>query len=139
MARSIALSKSPLSGTYKADGAIYQYMAVKAGTDDHQVAPLDSGDTSGTIIVGIAQNDANDTEAVEVVILGPTKARAEGSVTRDDLLEAIYDATANKNGNLKTLSALANGKMIAALAEEDAADGENFWVNLIKQMQFATS
>jgi len=135
---SIELGQS-FAGSFFAEGAIKQYMGVKKGSDDHQVKPLADSDTSGTLIEGIAQFEADDGESVSVVLLGPSVARAKGSVTRGDLLECIYDAVADKNGNMKTITVLANGKMIAAIALEAAADGENFKVMLIRQMQLAVS
>lgn len=140
MARTPSISvEQAVRGTFVAEGAVKQYMGVKKGSDDHQVAPLTSGNTSGTIIVGVALNDADDGESVAVCLSGPCMARANGSVTRDDLLESIYNATAAKNGNMKTVTALANGKMIAGRALEAAADAEEFKIDLIAQMQLATS
>jgi len=118
---------------------VRQYMGVKVGTDDNNVTPLASTDTSGTIITGIAQADANDGETVRVRLSGVSKVRANGAVTRGDLCECIYDATEDKNGFMKSLSALANGKMIACQALEDAADGEFFKAMIIRQMQLALS
>ena len=140
MARRPAISiEQSLRANFFAENDIKQYMGVKAGSDDHQVSPLTSGDTGGTIIEGVALNDADDGEGLAVVFSGPCFARAEGAVTRGDLLESIYDATEAKNGNMKTLATLADGSMIAARAMEDAADGEYFLVNVILQMQLATS
>lgn len=116
-----------------------QYMAVKKGTADNQVKPLESGDTAGTVIVGFLQKDADDGESVPVRISGTTWARAEaGGVTRGDLLEAIYNATEDKNGNLKNQGTpIPVTEMIAAEALESAADGEYFKVQILKQMQVA--
>jgi len=116
-----------------------QYMAVKKGTADNQVKPLEDGDDSATVIVGFLQEDADDGESVAVRISGTSWGRAEGSVTRGDILEAIHDQTdEDKNGNLKTLdpsTTLAHGKMVAAEALEGAADGEYFKIQIHKQMQ----
>lgn len=113
-----------------------QYMAVKKGTADNQVMPLEDGDDAGTLIVGFLQKDANDGESVAVRVSGTTLARASGGVTRGDLLEAIHDADdEDENGSLKTLATLANDLMIAAEALEAAADKEYFKVLIHKQMQ----
>jgi len=118
-----------------------QYMAVKKGTADNQVKPLEDGDDAGTVIVGFLQKDADDGESVAVRISGVTWARAEGSVTRGDLLEAVHDATdEDKNGNLKNQGTpISVTEMIAAEALESAADGEYFKVQIHKQMQVASS
>lgn len=115
-----------------------QYMAVKKGSSDNQVKPLESGDTAATTIVGFLQADADNGESVCVRLEGTTWARAQGSVTRGDVLEAIYNATEDKNGNLQTLATLAaSGKMIAAEALEGAADGEYFKIRILKQVKLA--
>jgi hypothetical protein len=97
--------------------------------------PLASGDTAGTKIEGFLQADANDGDGVLVRVEGVTMARAEGSVTRGDELEAIYDTTEDKNGNLKTITPGSAGQMIAARALESAADAEYFKVQIVKQLQ----
>ena len=116
-----------------------QYMAVKKGTADNQVMPLEDGDDSAIVIVGFLQADADDGESVAVRIAGTSWGRAEGAVTRSDVLEAIHDQTdEDKNGNLKTLdpsTTLAHGLMIAAEALESAADGEYFKIRIMKQLQ----
>ena len=124
-------------GSFKAETNagkdVRQYMGVKAGSDDQSVTPLSDSDTSGgPVIVGIAQYDANDGETVLVRMGGTSMARANGAVSRNDLLECVYDADESKNGSMKKLTALAqNGGMIAAKALEDAADGELFRVQVL--------
>lgn len=127
------------SGSYYAEGAIKQYMAVKKGTADNQVKPLASGDTAVTVIVGFALNDADDGAGLTVIHSGPCMARANGTITRDDMLEAIYNATAEKNGNVKTITTCANASMIAARAMEDAADAAYFLIFAEIRKQVATS
>lgn len=135
---SVSLEFSP-SGSYFAEGAIKQYMAVKKGTADNQVKPLDSGDTAVTVIKGFALNDADDGAGLTVILSGPCMGRANGSVTSGDMLEAIYNATSDKNGNVKTITACANGSMIAARALEDAADTAYFLIFVECRKQVATS
>lgn len=130
-ASSPSLALDGYDATYKAETNgtldVRQYMGVKKGSDELHVTPLDSGDTSGTAIIGIAQADADDDESVRVRLFGPSLVRAEGAVAENDLCESIYDATEDKNGNMKKLSSLAqDGSMIACKALEDAADGEYF-------------
>ena len=131
-------------GTFRAEtnGSydVRQYMAVKKGSDELHVTPLGSGDTGASdhapIIVGIAQADADDGEAVRVRIAGISMVRAEGAIAQGDLCEAIYDASdEDKNGNMKKLTACADGYMIACEALEDAADGEYFKALIIRRIQ----
>jgi hypothetical protein len=116
-----------------------QYMAVKKGTADNQVKPLEDGDDAATAIVGFLQADADHGESVRVRLEGISWARAQGAVTRGDVLEAIHDATdEDKNGNLQALATLAAaGGMIAAEALEAAADGEYFKIRILKQKKLA--
>jgi len=120
---------------------VRQYMGVKVGSDDNNVTPLASSDTAGTVIVGIAQADADDGESVRVRLSGVSKVRAQSDgVTRGDLCECIKDTAEDKNGNMKTLGAtLASGSMIACRALEDAADGEFFKAMITCKKQLATS
>jgi len=114
-----------------------QYMGVIAGSDDNQVKPLGSGNTSQTVIVGIAQADADDGESVRVRLSGISKVRAEGSVTLGDLCECIYDSSdEDKNGNMKTLTSCAKAGMVACQALEDAADGEFFKAMILCRKQY---
>lgn len=114
-------------------------MGVKKGTNDNQVTALTSGDTAVTVIVGVALNDADAGQSVTVASFGPCMARANGSITRDDLLECIYNATAEKNGNMKTITACANQSMIAGRALEAAADAAEFMMMLELRKPLATS
>lgn len=134
----VSLEGSP-HGSYYAEGAVKQYMAVKKGTADNQAKPLDSGDTAVTVIIGFALNDADDGAGFTVIHGGPCRGRANGAVTRGDMLEAIYNATAEKNGNVKTITTCANASMIAARAMEDAADGAYFLIFAEIRKQVATS
>ena len=65
--------------------------------------------------------------------------RANGAVTRGDLLEAIYSATTLLNGSLKTLTTCAAGGMMTARALEDAADGAYFMVMVECRKQTAVA
>lgn len=131
--------ESSITASYFAEGAIKQYMAVKKGTLDNQVKPLDSGDTAVTVIVGFALNDADSGASVPICIEGPCMARAQGAVTRDNALEAIYNATAEKNGNVKTITTCAGGAMIAGRALEDAADTAYFLIYAEIRKQLAVA
>ena len=132
-------------GSFKAETNagkdVRQYMGVKAGSDDQSVTPMASTDTSGgPVIVGIAQYDADNGETVLVRVGGVSMARASGAVTRNDLLECVYNADEAKNGSMKTLTTLAqSGGMIAAKALEDAADGEIFKVQVLCQIRLPIS
>ena len=126
-------------GTFRAEtnGSldVRQYMAVKKGSDETCVTPLGSGDTAATKIVGIAQADADNGESVRVRLAGVSMVRANGAVAQGDLCEAIYNATEDKNGNMKKLTSCADGGMIACMALEDAADGEYFKAMIIRRIQ----
>lgn len=141
MARRPAIAAYPRceGSFYVETNTVYQYMAVKPGSDDHQVMALESGDSDGVACLGIAQYEALANEAVSVVWLGPSFAKADGSITCLDAVGASYSATATENGELVTLSTLANGGMILAVALEDAADDEEFWAAIVLQYQLATS
>ena len=124
MGRSPAIPVVGIDGSFEAEGAIYQYMAVIPGTDDHQVAPIGAGIvvTDGPDIEGIAQEDANDTEAVAVRISGVSWAYNIGGVTRNDALCPVGNVTGNINGSMATADPTVSytGKMIAGRALEDA-------------------
>lgn len=141
MARTPAISAYPcFEATFFAEAAVKQYMAVKPGSDDHQITLLENGvDSDGIACLGIVQNDANANEAVRVVFGGPSKARADGSVSVLNSLVASASATADENGELVVVSVLANASMILAVALEDAADDEYFWANIVMQYQLATA
>jgi len=67
--------KNPFQASFETESDVLQYLAVKPGTDDHQVTNLtntghDAGD--GGIITGIPQKDALDGEVVGVVYYGTT-------------------------------------------------------------------
>jgi len=135
MALTPAIELTGIDATFIAEGDIKKYMGVKAGTADNQVKPLESGDSAGTVIVGVAQMDADDGEAVRVRIAGVSWVRAQGSISRGDLCQCIYNATEEKNGNMKKLTSLADGKMIACEALEAAADGEYFKALIVRRIQ----
>jgi len=147
MAISPAISCVGFDGSFTAETQttggskdVRQYMGVKVGSDDNNVTPLGSGDTAGTVIEGIAQADADDSEAIKVRLSGISKVRASGAVTRGDLCECIYSATEAANGSMKALTSMAqDGSMIACKALEDAADGEFFKALLICQPRLAIS
>lgn len=113
-----------VEGSFEAETAVKQYMAVKEGTSDYQVKPLGSGDTGTAIkIVGIAQNDADAGEWVRVKLSGPTKYRAGGTITRgQSLVTSAYSATANENGKLEAKADLADGDWYCGRALMAAAD-----------------
>ena len=99
---------NPFHGSYEceenSDGnSILEYHAVIPGSDDHQVKEMEAGaGGDGTIIEGVAQHDALDTESVKVVIFGTTWAYNIGGVTRNDRVEAIYNATHANNGRFRS-------------------------------------
>jgi len=142
MARTPAIPMAnPFVGSFETEADILAYHAVIAGTDDHQVTAMTTGSSGdGTVIAGVAQHDADDGEWVSVAYFGVTWAYAEGAITRDDPVEAIYSATAADNGKFSTCSgAYTTGKMIAGIALEDAADGEKFKLFLTRHIQLALS
>ena len=105
------------------DERIYQYHAVKPGTNDYQVHAMEAGDDSGdgTIVEGIAQEDALEHESVKVVLFGPTWAYCYdgGAITRNQLLEAIHDAADADNGWVRPITGASyTGKMITGMALE---------------------
>jgi len=142
MARTPAIPMAnPFEGSFETEADILQYLAVIPGTDDHQVTAMTTGSSGdGTVISGIAQFDALDGEWVAVRYFGPSWAYADGAITRDNAVEAIYSATAANNGRMKAISGVYTaGKMIAGIALEDAADGEKFKVFLTRHIQVALS
>jgi len=122
--RTPAIPVDGIDASFEAEGAIYQYMGVIPGTDDHQVAPVGAGVvvTDGADIDGIAQEDANDGEAVCVRISGVSWAYNIGGVTRHDALCPVGNVTGNINGSMATADPTISytGKMIAGRALEDA-------------------
>ena len=130
MARTPAISMdNPFMGSFEAEGAVYQYHAVIAGTDDHQVKEMTAGAAAdGTPIVGVAQEDQNDGHAVKVVYFGPTWAYAASAVTRLQALAAIYSATVAENGRFapRTAADHAHDEQVPAIALEDALTGVQF-------------
>lgn len=104
---------------------IRQYRPVKdSSSGDNYVTPLVSGDSDGVVIAGIAQDDAKETGSVLVTIAGVTLARAYGSITRMNALEAVGTGTDDSYGFLKAVvsGASANNHQIVGVALEDAVD-----------------
>jgi len=137
MARTPAITlDSPFHGSYFAEGGILQYRAVKPGTDDWQVKPLVIGDvaTSGTIIEGVAQEDALDGESVKVVLFGPTWAYNSGGVARNQRVEAIY-VGATTPGEFAAINPALSwvNKMIAGYAMEAAVTLAKFKLFLTRE------
>jgi len=126
---------NPFHGSFEAEGAVYQYHAVIAGSDDHQVKEMTVGGAAdGTKIAGAAQADALDEESVKVVFAGPTWGYASGVVSRDDPLAAMYNAAAGLNGRFIVATAVPNNTMLSGIALEDAAAGEKFKLFLIRNI-----
>jgi len=137
---------NPFHGNYEAeisdtgvgDGfSILQYHAVIPGSDDHQVRELHVGASGdGVDIEGVAQRDALVGESVKVVLFGPTWAYNIDGVTRNDLVEAIYDNTTHiTNGRFKTIGAGSyTGKMISGIALEDAVTLAKFKLFLTRNI-----
>jgi len=126
--------------TFIAESDVRQYMGVKKGSDERHVMPLASTDTAGTVIIGVAQADADSGESVKVRLFGPSLVRASGGISQNDLCECVYNATEDKNGNMKKLTALAqDGSMIACRALEDAADLEYFKALILCMPRLAIS
>ena len=138
MARTPAITlDSPFHGSYFAEGRIYQYRAVKPGTDDWQVKPMEVGDDAddGTIIEGVSQEDALDGESLKVVLFGPTWAYNTGGVARNQRVEAIYDATVTDNGWFAIANPATDwvNKMIAGYALEAAVTLAKFKLFLTRE------
>ena len=119
---------NPFKASYLTEGNCLQYLAVQPGTGDHQIDLLDATYIAGScrVITGIVQEDSIIGSAVRVVYFGTTWAYASGNITRDDLLEAVWSATAGQNGRLRTVTACPEGQMISGIALEDATDGTLF-------------
>ena len=120
---------NPFHGSYECElsagdsFSILQYHAVIPGSDDHQVKELGAGASGdGVDIEGVAQHDALEGESVKVVYFGITWAYNIDGVTRNDLVEAIYDNTSHStNGRFKTITGASySTKMISGIALEDA-------------------
>ena len=130
MARTPAISMdNPFTANYFAEGDVYQYHAVIAGTYDHQVKEMTAGAAGdGTPIVGIAQEDQNDGHAVNVLYFGPSWGYAAAAVTRLNALAAIYSATVAENGRFapRTAADHAHDEQVPAIALEDALTGVKF-------------
>jgi len=119
---------NPFHGSYDCelnnnDERIYQYHAVKPGTNDYQVHAMEAGDDAndGTIIEGVAQEDALEGESVKVVLFGPTWAYCyDGAgIARNALVEAIHDAADADNGWFQTIGAGSyTSTMVAGIALE---------------------
>lgn len=140
MARTPAIPMdNPFHGSFEAEGAVYQYHAVIAGSDDHQVTEMDSagGAADGLAISGVAQHDALDEESVKVVYFGITWGYASGVVERDNPVAAIQSDTASINGRFIVATAVPDGMMLSGIALEDAAAGEKFKLFLLRNIQVA--
>jgi len=119
---------NPFHGSYTVelnnnDERVYQYHAVKPGSNDYQVHALEAGDdtTIGAIIEGVAQEDGLEGETVKVVLFGPTWAYCyDGAgIIRNALVEAINAAVDSDNGWFQTITGASyTGKMIAGIALE---------------------
>lgn len=129
---------NPFHASFEAEGAVYQYHALIVGSDDHQVKEMTGGgEGDGTLIAGVAQHDALDEESVKVVYFGITWGYALEDIVRDAPLAADHDATASSNGRFVTATAVADGKMLAGIALEDADAGEKFKLFLLRNIQVA--
>jgi hypothetical protein len=130
MAKTPSISmEGAFGGSFEAEGSVYQYHAVIAGSDDHQIKEMTTGAAGeGTPIAGVAQYDALTTESVKVVYFGPTWGYAAASITRLNALAAIYSATAAENGRFapRTDGNHDADEQVPAIALEDAASGERF-------------
>lgn len=138
MARTPAITlDSPFHGSYFAEDRVYQYHAVKPGTDDWQVKAMEVGDDAddGTVIEGVAQEDALEGESVKVVFFGPTWAYNTGGVARNQRVEAIYNATVTDNGWFAIANPATNwvNKMIAGYALEAAVTLAKFKLFLTRE------
>ena len=136
--------KQCFSGSYKcADDdttfatdatVIRQYRPVKdSASGDDYVTPLVAGDTAGVVTAGIAQNDAQLGESVEVVFCGVSLVKAYGAITRQAALESVGTITGDSYGGVVAVVSGASGAnhQIIGVALEDAADGEEFLALII--------
>jgi len=108
---------------------IRQYRPVKdSSSGDNYVTPLVVGDLDGTIIVGIAQDDALLGNSVLVTLAGVSIVKAFGAITRGNALEAVGTGTSDNYGSVKAVAsgASAVNQMVVGVALEDAADGAEF-------------
>ena len=131
---------NPFHGTFECEGDSLQYHAVIPGTDEYQVKEMTGGAVGdGTIIAGVLQDDQDDGEQGKVVYFGPTWAIAQGAITRDNVVTAIYSAIAAENGRFSFVdsNAIAAGKMLSGIALEDAEDGGVFKLFLDRRIQIA--
>jgi hypothetical protein len=132
---------NPFSGNYFAEADVYQYHAVLPGTAENQVNAFAGTEVTGdgTIIAGVAQYDQLTDHVVGVVYFGITWGYAIGAVTRNDMVEAVYNATVdgtNPGGGFQTVASgvLAAGTMVAGIALETAANLEKFKVFLTRHI-----
>ena len=123
------------------DGTVLQYMAVKKGSVDERVQPLNDNvadNLRGLNIEGIAQRDALAGEWLGVRYFGTTWAWASGAIVRDDPIDVIPGATAATNGMVRRIlpaTLIGAGRMIAGIALENAVDGSLVKVFLTRQVQ----
>jgi hypothetical protein len=74
---------SLLEKKFTAGGAISAFTCVKFGSDDNSVVAA----TAATdVVIGIAQHDASSGEGVRVMMLGISRAKAGGTITRGALV-----------------------------------------------------
>ena len=132
------------SGSYKCadddstfssgETVIRQYRPVKDSTSgDDYVTPLVAGDSNGVVTAGIAQNDAQLGESVEVVFCGVSLVKAYGAITRQAALECIGTITSDSYGGALAVVSGASGtnEQVIGVALEDAADAEEFLALII--------
>ena len=119
----------------------FAYLAVKRGSLDERVQPLNAAEADverGVEMEGIMQYDANVGEWVAVRYFGVTWAWASENIVRDDPLDVISSAVAAQNGRMRRIlpgTVIAAGGMIAGIALENGASGEKFKVFLTRQVQ----
>lgn len=92
----------------EAGAAVDQFRAVKMGADDEKVVEA----TALTdVVVGISQNAAVSGETVRIMVIGISRVKIVGAVTRGQRLRATTDGkfTAAASGNKSAAIAVKSG------------------------------
>lgn len=100
-------------------------LPVIPGTNQDQVKPIPTNSSSMlTTILGIAQSDGNDGEAVQVALPGQIGvARINGTGSRNDYLIAVTGSTTDaENGSLTVRATVVNGDLIIGRLLGNATD-----------------
>jgi hypothetical protein len=105
-----------LEKSAKAGAAITAYTIAKYGADDDTLTPATA---STEDLIGVFQHDAENGKEVRVMLLGISRVKAGGNITRGDLLTSDANGKAVKTADVAGTNYNSIGRALASGVADD--------------------